>query len=206
MEILHKDTKEVLLSIDAETLVDADLSCAELQNANLRSASLQDADLWCANLQDADLRDANLADMNLEKVNLQGADLQGANLKDSYLKGANLQNANLRYTTLQNVTFKGANLSDAKIDYQIQDGLLKTIADVILKNPEQLEMRHWHTSCGTNHCLAGWACTLNETAAELEKTHGTQVAALLTLGAEAHSHFFDSNENALKFLKSVQQT
>ena len=190
MDILHKDTKEILLSIDAETLVGADLEDAELSHAdlvaeNLQDANLEGAELWCADLQYTDLRSAEL----------QYADLEKADLRDADLRGANLEHATLRK----------AKLSNAKIDYQIQDGLIKTIADTVLKNPEQLEMDSWHTSCGTNHCLAGWACRLNETAAILEATHGTQVAALLTLGAEAHSHFFDSNDDALKFLKNVQQ-
>jgi hypothetical protein len=62
-------------------------------------------------------------------------------------------------------------------------------------------MNVWH-ACETTHCVAGWACTLTKDKS-LEKTHGAQVAGLLLLGAEAHSHFFDTNEDAAAYLQSV---
>jgi hypothetical protein len=81
--------------------------------------------------------------------------------------------------------------------------LLKQIAEIVLSDNDKLKMSAWHSECGTAHCLSGWACHLNETAKKLEKTHGTQIAGLLTLGAEAHSHFHDSNEKALEWLRGV---
>tara|TARA_R110002051_G_scaffold171338_1_gene241814 strand:+ start:169 stop:372 length:204 start_codon:yes stop_codon:yes gene_type:complete len=62
-------------------------------------------------------------------------------------------------------------------------------------------MEEWH--CETSHCLAGWACHINPTAKELEKTHGTEIAGLLTLGAEAHTHFYKENEEVLAWLNTV---
>ena len=50
MEIKHKLTNEVLLTIEGDSLQDADLRWADLRGANLRDANLR----W------ADLRDANL--------------------------------------------------------------------------------------------------------------------------------------------------
>ena len=80
MEIKHKLTNEVLLTIEGDSLKGADLQEANLQGADLRYANLQGVDLQYANLQEA---------------NLQGADLQYANLKGADLQGANLQGANL---------------------------------------------------------------------------------------------------------------
>jgi hypothetical protein len=50
------------------------------------------------------------------------------------------------------------------------------------------------------HCIAGWAVTLSSTGKKLEEEVGTQVAGLLLLGEEAHSHFFDDNQEVYKWL------
>ena len=71
MEIKHKLTNEVLLTIEGASLRGADLQGANLQGANLRSADLRGANLQWANLQGA----------NLRRADLRGADLQGANLQ-----------------------------------------------------------------------------------------------------------------------------
>ena len=65
MEIKHKLTNEVLLTIEGDSLQDANL-----QDANLKGANLQDADLRWASLQDANLKGANLKGANLKGVNL----------------------------------------------------------------------------------------------------------------------------------------
>ena len=38
------------------------------------------------------------------------------------------------------------------------DALLEWIADIVLADPERLNMGSWH--CGTSHCIAGWAQAL----------------------------------------------
>ena len=53
------------------------------------------ADLSGANLSDADLSGASLSGANLRRANLRAADLSGANLSRAYLGGANLSGANL---------------------------------------------------------------------------------------------------------------
>ena len=133
-------------------------------------------------------------------ANLGGANLGGADLRDAYLGGANLRGANLRGADLTGANLTGANLRGANLDYKLQEGLLGEIAAIVIADNTCLDMGIWH--CGTTHCLAGWACHLNDKAKELEKTHGTQIAGLLTLGAEAHSHFFDDNEEAIEWLKT----
>ena len=76
MEIKHKLTNEVLLTIEGASLQGADLQRADLRGANLRWADLREA-----NLQRADLREANL-----RGANLQGADLQGADLPTDVIR------------------------------------------------------------------------------------------------------------------------
>ena len=70
MEIKHKITGEVLLTIEGDSLQGAYLRYANLRGANLRGADLQRAYLRYANLRGADLQGADL----------RGADLRGADL------------------------------------------------------------------------------------------------------------------------------
>jgi len=169
----------------------ADLIDANLYRTNLRRAYLERADLYRADLGYANLREASLRGADLRKADLRYADLRGADLREADLRGANLIRANLRES----------DLTDTKIDYRIEDGLLKKVAEHALKE-NALDMFEWH-SCDTTHCIAGWACCLAENAKELEKRYGTQIAGLLLLGSEAHSHFFDDNQKAKRYLKSV---
>jgi hypothetical protein len=146
-----------------------------------------------ANLQDANLQGANLRGADLRYANLRGADLQGANLQD-----ANLQDADLRYADLHD-----ANLWGAKLDYiPGSQELLKKVAEHALAKEDSLEMCDWHT-CDTTHCIAGWATHLHPEGRDLEDKYGTEVAGLLLLGSEAHSHFFDSNVDAIEYLESI---
>ncbi len=91
----------VLFSFEKEdnTLMDSVLEAikrgANLRCADLSDANLSDADLRGANLRYADLSGANLSDANLRGANLRYADLSGANLRGANLSGANLRGANL---------------------------------------------------------------------------------------------------------------
>ena len=198
-------------------LSDADLSGLELPCANfqgavldrtnfteaiLRGADFRLADLSGADFRGADLSRATLRWADLSYATLRRADLSGANLRDANLRDANLRDADLRSADLRRADLRGADFTDAKLDYEIQPGLLENMACHAMASHDSLQMRTWHT-CETTHCIAGWACHLNDRARELEQSHGTEIAGLLTLGAEAHSHFFDSNEQAREWLRSV---
>ena len=65
MEIKHKITNKVLLTIEGDSLQLANLQGADLRGADLRWANLQGADLRGADLQGADLRGADLRWANL---------------------------------------------------------------------------------------------------------------------------------------------
>jgi len=104
-------------------LRDANLTGADLQDSNLRGAyllgailrgaNLRGAYLMGANLKDADLGDANLTGANLQDSNLRGAYLTGANLSGANLSGADLTHTNLARASLHGADLTGANLSGA---------------------------------------------------------------------------------------------
>jgi len=170
----------------------ANLSGADLSGANLSGANLSRADLSGANLSWAALSRANLS-----RANLSGADLSGADLSRANLSGANLSWANL----------SGANLSWAgglAVAVDAPQRLQAAIAAAL--QPGALEMERWHT-CETTHCLGGTAIhQAGELGQLLEAVAGPSLAALMLLGPEAHAHFFDSNEDAIKWMRSVMQS
>ena len=124
MEIRHKLTNEVLLTIEGDSLKGANLRWANLQVANLQVANLQYADLKGADLQYADL---------------QYADLKGADLKGADLKGANLRWANLRGADLKGADLKGADLPTDVIRI---DGMLWDVT--ILHGHMRIGCQHHH--------------------------------------------------------------
>ena len=186
----------------------ADLSGADLSGANLRGADLSGANLRGADLSGANLRGANLSHADLIGANLRGANLIGANLLDANLIGANLIDANLLGANLIGANLLGANLIGA-VGLPIVDDApqrLQAVAATVLDGDgATLAMGDWHT-CDTTHCLAGWAIhqagTIGKT---LESLHGPHMAGLLLLGHEAAGHFYDSDEDAIKWLRSVVQ-
>ena len=66
-----------------------------------------------------------------------------------------------------------------------------------------LETRAWHTS-DTIHCPGGWLIQQAGAAGRLlEFMMGPPLAGLVLGGIEAHAHFYDSNEAAIEWLRSV---
>ena len=98
-------------------LRDADLSSADLSSADLSDANLSGADLRGADLSDANLSGADLSSANLSDANLSGADLSSANLSSADLYGANLYGANLRGADLSSADLSSANLRYADLSY-----------------------------------------------------------------------------------------
>ena len=101
-------------------LTGADLREAELTGANLSGANLREAELTGANLRGADLTGADLCGANLSGANLRGVDLRSANLREAELTGANLcvanlSGADLRGANLTGADLRGANLSGANL-------------------------------------------------------------------------------------------
>ena len=93
----------------------ADLSCAELEGAELISVNLRYADLHAANLKSADLLLTDLRDACLVRANLQESCLVGANLEGANLEGASMDTA----MGLVPRQLAGATLRDASLPPQI---------------------------------------------------------------------------------------
>lgn len=70
-----------------------------------------------------------------------------------------------------------------------QQAALKKVAEVILADPNHLDMRSWHSLCGTYHCLGGWAQHISDDPT-MESLHPS-VAGYRILGAAAATRFFD---------------
>ena len=162
------------------------------------------ADLSGADLSDANLSGVKLSGANLSCAKLSGASLSGANLNWADLSGANLNSADLNWADLSRAGLRGADLSGALGLPVAADApeRLRAVATAALHDGA-LVMGAWHT-CETTHCIAGWAIhQAGEPGRLLEATLGSQVAGLLLLGIEAHAHFYDSNEKATEYLRSV---
>jgi hypothetical protein len=130
----------------------------------------------------------------LFRADLSGADLSGADLSGADLSGANLSGADL---------FR-ADLSGAKIpDVSKLDGLRSNIFSQVCATPENLNMKSWHSHCGTTHCLAGWAVTIHPEGKLLESIFGTNAAAALIFHVCEGEvpDFYGSNEEAMEWLK-----
>ena len=98
-------------------LREADLGGADLCGADLREADLREANLCGADLCGANLREAGLRKADLCKAVLGGADLCGADLCGAKLYGANLRGTNLSEADLHGAELYGANLRGANLDF-----------------------------------------------------------------------------------------
>ena len=119
---------------------------ADLSSANLTDANLTGANLYDANLTDADLSYANLSSADLSYTNLSGADLSytnlsDADLSDAILYGVNLTRANLRGANLIVANLRGANLRGADLTHTILSGAYLTNANLIVANLRGANLR-----------------------------------------------------------------
>ena len=88
---------------------------ANLSNANLYDADLTDAYLLYVDLTNVDLDYADLTNANLRYAKLTGASLHNADLDDAYLLYVDLTNAILSYADLTGTSLYNADLADANL-------------------------------------------------------------------------------------------
>lgn len=188
----------------------ADLSGADLRQLNLRDINLKFADMTSANLQGVNLCGANLEGATLTDVNLHESDLRYANLYGADLSGADLIRADLIGANLKGAVLRGTHMGGGykPIDPDIfgitpDPELPRKVAQSILNAPSTLNMDHWHLSrsCGTSHCLAGWAIHLSGAAGyALEKATSPSVAGAMLMPSASHL-FYCSNGDAVEWAK-----
>jgi|GEM_PF-1327543 len=139
IEIKHRDSGEVLLRVESDSLVRANLAGADLNGANLAGADLSGASLIDTQLRGADLSGARLVNATMPKADLTGADCRGADfsgadisngdfthccLHDTLLVKANLRQAKLIECDASNANFSGADLSLATLCCQMTNANL----------------------------------------------------------------------------------
>lgn len=174
IEIKHRQTGEVLYTVDADTLVGADLrkvdlSYADLSGRDLRRADLSGAKIHFADFSGSDLSDARMLRIsgqspvmqcaNLSRAGMYAADLPGVRTDRANLTGASLIRANLTDARMQGATLVGtrldrADLACASLKYAIlADGYEVT----------QFNLFHHITNLGFSEyplevylCRAGW--------------------------------------------------
>jgi uncharacterized protein YjbI with pentapeptide repeats len=110
IEIKHRLTGAVLHTVEAKSLIGADLSNATLSYADLSGANLGGANLGSANLDRAAMSGANLGGAKLNGALMRGAYLYRANLHGADLYGANLYGANLYGVDLHGADLSGVGL------------------------------------------------------------------------------------------------
>lgn len=111
---------QVILTVDAETLVGSDLSHRTLDWAYLPDADLRRVNFFRAGLSGANLSCTNLCGANLERANMMAANLMGATLGDAYLAsttlvGARLQGADMRFAVLQDTILRYARYDETTL-------------------------------------------------------------------------------------------
>lgn len=125
IEIKHKDTGELLLLVEADTLAGqflegAKLAGADLAHQDLRKADLQRADLRAADLRGCDLTEAMMLGVIMNGANCCDAQMAAVDMTDCFAKGVNfrgcnLTRPNLRYAKLEESDFTAADLSTTEI-------------------------------------------------------------------------------------------
>jgi hypothetical protein len=179
----------------------SNLSGAELRGANFSIFS--EINLCEANFSNADLYAANFSNTNLCGVNFTEAYLYGANFRGANLTGANFTRANLKLAT-----FAESNLSDV-VGLRLpapNPELITQIAKIVLEDPSCIEqINQWFSKYQKMYTIAGWCSHLSGLHYETQESGAVvddSMIASYVLGAEARSHFFDTNEQAIAWLRA----
>lgn len=111
------------------SLVNLNLSEANLDNARLMGANIRQGWFHGTSLRQADLRSVHVEEAEFIESDLRGADLTGAylcdaifenaNLEGTFLDGANLQGAELTGANCKNMRWQGAQLNWPRSDDSI---------------------------------------------------------------------------------------
>ncbi|STX39834.1 pentapeptide repeat-containing protein [Legionella feeleii] len=135
------------------TLVQANLSYANLERSKLNVANLRQANLHHAklievcfdnalleevNFSHADLSKASFRHTNLQQANLRGANLRGAVFYDTAIDGADFTGTHLAYTQLIDLDMRTIDLSQFHVEWSYLKKV-RVVPDTALEHAEALE-------------------------------------------------------------------
>lgn len=194
------------------SLRDSDLDGVDLEGSSFRGASFEDSCFYEAKFLGARFGRAYFGGANFACATFQNARFQGADFREADLSGALLGEQQIRDLVVDGVRVRHALNDRTALMAPMGDApqRLATVAAIVLSDPSNLDMTHWHNSsreggkCKTTHCLAGWAIHLaGPLGAFLEDRFGAARAGEILLGKEAASFFYADNATALAYLRSV---
>jgi hypothetical protein len=184
-------------------LIEANFSFTCIKDCNFHNAvlcksSFDHSDIWSSSFVFASLKDSTFKYSTIYHSNFKTSDCTNCNFKN-----AHLHSINFKQTTLKNSNFE--NITGIKIVSDTQQRLIAVAKDA-LASKDTLQMDLWHT-CNTTHCIAGWAIHhAGEIGYCMENEIGAPIAGLILLGPEAFKHFYDTDEQARKYLESVLES
>lgn len=225
---MNNFSAEVIAAINQhyDFLEEESLKPANFSGIDLRGFDFTNVNFNKANLAGADFSNSKLAYARFSHANCSGANFSGANCKGitashANFSGANFSGANLNQADLPNSDFSGADFSDADLyethfsGAKLEDAkfspdlanlhkpeLILEIRDMVIADDNTLDMRAWHT-CDSTHCIAGWAAFLHPKGREMERLTSTYLTALLILGSDAASHFYQNKADATYWLSTL---
>lgn len=204
-----------LLTIGTSVADRVNMSGATFQRVTLLDTSLKhskfnksdhiDSTYRTCSMSGSSLSEARLFNTNLYMCNLRNTDMTHIFPKISYLINCDVRGSKIHYTKLEmmvhanRVKMDGCEIGWESPTQDEQLSNLKLVAEHALK-PQALNMKVWHSACGTAHCLAGWILVLNNSAKELSEKTSPKFAGQVYLGDEASSLFLAYDDRAIEFL------
>jgi hypothetical protein len=194
-------------NLTGRTLAEANFSKSSSYRANFTDANLTHIDF-----SEAIFSEANFSNAGIIKGNFAKSEFNNGNFTDACLHQANFADAYLFKVNFTNAYLVGANFAGANLALVFgvkfppkNHEMIAQIAKNVLSNPDVLDMDVYHSQCGTVHCIAGWCSVLCGMEYETQENN-TQVnahtIASYVLGEEARSHFYDTTEQAIAWLKT----
>ena len=172
---IHDDTTRETLRLAHAIAARAGIYVAGERFSDLAEAGIDLAGAGIEDLRGAciDLAGATLAELVAARIDLDGAgiaelraagiDLSGATLTEVHAAGVERPR---RYTHPHTAHAAGIDLRGP--DTPSIPDIHRVVRDAVGAEGERLDMRKWHSDCGTVHCIAGWVVTLAGAAGEAE--------------------------------------
>jgi hypothetical protein len=181
----------------------------DYENADLAHTDFTNAVFIRCNFTNADLSDANLTGSYFYDCTLIDAKLCNALFHNTIVYDVDFTAADFTEASFANFSFTRCITANAKFSNDIAclpkiDGktLLKQVATIVLADESRLNMRCWHQSCGTVHCLAGWVYKLTESARPISHFWDEQSLFTYLYPELPLSFLYEENSVAIEFLRN----